>query len=196
MTNQVTFTMPARQLKALAISASKDDVRYYLKGIAFDFTGTHPVAVSTDGHRLLAIKIDIPVEQTPTRDMKKSYIVPLDAIQSLKTKKFDEITITIRDDETYSLSNNGTETSGRLIEGRFPDWRKVTPTEVSGEPGQYQADYIGDFGKISTLLDAKYPTISHNGDKGPALINLTDDSFGVLMPFRAENTPTETPNWV
>lgn len=194
MTNSVTFEIKARQLKALTITAAKQDVRYYLNGVAFDFTGSYPVAVSMDGHRALVIKLDIPAEHLPVKAMKElAYIVPLEAITALRTKKHDVITVTITDDGTFILMN-GTETRGKLIDGKFPDWRRAVPDKITNEPAQYRANYVGDFGRIAVLLDQTYPTIAYNGES-PGLFDLGESAFGVLMPFRGDPVNSR-PNWV
>ena len=56
------ITVPANVIKALLLAASKQDVRYYLNAVCVDVTAKGAALVATDGHVLLAVPGEDPVE--------------------------------------------------------------------------------------------------------------------------------------
>ena len=182
-----TVTVSHNSLKALALIAAKNDVRHYLNGILIDTTTPGRVhLVSCDGHRALIVgnaKVDGKIEAG-------QFIVPIEAITSAKPVRKDPITIDIEPvDATvakYTVTGKLTGT-GRTIDGRFPDWRRIIPAlrTGQGELAHFNMQYVGDFGRAAELLDCKYPHIVHNGENA-AWVNLGSDAFGILMPIRGD----------
>jgi hypothetical protein len=82
------------------------------------------------------------------------------------------------------------------MDDKYPDWRKVVPLTVSGEVAQFNAEYVGAFGKVHKLLGSKYsPVIRHNGDSAARVV-LTGDAVGVIMPMRGDPQPLDNPSWL
>ena len=175
--NYAILTIPTNVLKAALICASTEQVRYYLNGVYVDPAG---FIVSTDGHRLCCAQIDLG-DQSPF----DGWIIPRDAIkQALNGYKGDMIEIT---------QTRVGVVSCRPIDGSFPDWRRVLPSDTPNNvPAQFNPAYVADFGKIGDLLSGKRKgevlpcQIHHNGDQ-PTPITFTADPscFGVLMPIRS-----------
>lgn len=195
------FTIPVDTLKALLLAAGKKDTRYYLNGVLLDVRATDAVAVATDGHKLLAVPV--------TQDGDAPYtvgqfIIPRDILESLKPAfKGAPATITIDAvAQKVSINTGGSSVSASLIDGRYPEWRRVVPHKVSGTVSQFDADYIAAFGKIHKLLGGKHsPAIAHNGDGkeggGPARVVFPNDAVGVLMPMRYPVAPSlDNPSWL
>lgn len=184
-------------IKALLICAAKQDIRYYLKGVCVDARANGDVVlVATDGHRLLAY----PVAADAIEALAPGeYILPREALEAVKPCKAGRVTlpITIEIDVARRLENKITGATSAitpLIDGRFPDWRRVIPKSVSNEPAQFQADYIGDFGRVAELLGAKHPQIHHNGASGAIVGNL-GPALGVVMPMRLDEPFNGLPTW-
>lgn len=182
MTNETTIIAPVAMLKAALLCASDEQVRYYLRGVYVDPKG---FLVSTDGHRLFCGKIDL--TDVPAFD---GWIICRDALKrALTGYKADLIEI--------SPSRIG-DVACRPIDGSFPDWRRVIPSELTGVAAQFQPHYVADMGKIGLLLTGKRKDtlpaqIHHNGD-GPAGITFphAPEAFAVLMPIRAAHTNPDT----
>ena len=193
------FAIPADTVKALLLAAAKKDVRYYLNGILFDVRATDVSAVATNGHILVAMPIAL-ADDSPAA-VPGQYIIPREIFDGFKTNKNSIFTLELSSD-TVSISYGGATTSSRLYDARFPNWRSVIPHSVSGLVSQFDADYVAAFGKINTLLGAKYsPVIRHNGDgKGEgaaARVELAAGAIGVLMPMRSgEPQPIDNPSWM
>ena len=174
--NYAILTVPTAILKAALVCASTEQARFYLNGVYVDPKG---FLVSTDGHRLFCGKIDFDPGHAPF----EGWVIPSDAIKrALTGYKADTIEIT---------QTRVNVVSCKPVDGSFPDWRRVVPTELNGETAQFNPAYVADMGKIGVLLFGRgKPVLSaqihHNGE-GPAGVTFAscEDAFAVLMPIRA-----------
>lgn len=124
--NQVA--LPQAALKALlertSFAMARDDVRYYLNGILLEWTATNLRAVATDGHRLALM--DREVAEAPE---EIRVILPRKGVQELERLLADT-----EDPISLAFTSNhvrfelpGVTFTTKLIEGRFPDYRRVIP---------------------------------------------------------------------
>lgn len=212
------FTIPHNTVKALLLAAAKNDTRYYLNSVFLDVRQTDSVLVATDGHIMLAL----PVAPDGTADdvpyVPGQYIIPRDLLETVKPAyKGADVTIEIvhhpvtfdairpntpvKHPPTVAIHAGGTKLTGALVDAQYPYWRRVVPLEVSGIASQFDAEYVGTFGKINKLLGAKYsPAIAHNGaadgTAGAARVHLVC-GIGVIMPMRYDNaTALDNPSWL
>jgi hypothetical protein len=190
-----TVTVSHNALRALAITAAVADVRGYLCGACIDTTTEGRVhLVSTDGHRMLIVNAKGEGDIAPGR-----FIVPTEAFKNAKpVYKKDPVEIVVNPEGseggTYEVRGKVT-VSGRLLDGRFPDWTRVLPEKMHvqnpGKPAHFNFGYVGDFGRVAELLDCKYPHVVPNGEAS-AFVYLGADAFGILMPIRTDSvTPKE-----
>jgi DNA polymerase-3 subunit beta len=193
------FSISTDTIKALLLAAPKKDIRYYLVGVCIDVRATDIVAVTTNGHIMLALPL-----ATDSPIVPGQYIVPRDILENLKPAyKGAQVSLAIdADKKTVTVNVGGSNTTTTLIDGQFPDWRRAVPRVVSGKVSQFDADYVATFGKINALLGSKYsPAIAHNGrsenlGEGAARVLLTGDAIGVIMPMRYENPTVDNPSWL
>lgn len=182
------ITIDHNVIKALLICAAKQDVRYCLKGVLVDARATDVTLVTTDGHRMLAYPVATDAIEALAPGQ---YIIPREALEAVKPCKAGRVTlpITIEIDVAHGRENKitgATSTVTPLIDGKFPDWRRVMPKTVSGEPTQYNPEYVSGFGDICKLLGGKYgPFINHNGGSAAPVTNL-GPALGVIMPLRLD----------
>jgi hypothetical protein len=89
-----------------------------------------------------------------------------------------------------------------IIDGTFPDWRRVVPADVDGEaaPGWFNVGYLADFAKAAKILGDYFGKSQsmmsvHGADAGaPALVRFASDRvFAVLMPMRGNDTTGQRP---
>jgi DNA polymerase-3 subunit beta len=189
------FLIPADTIKALLAITPKTETRSYLVSVCIDVRAGDAVAVTTDGHKLLALPLTL-ADDAPAL-VPGQYVIRREALEAVKPTLKRPIIVTI--DPTLAavtLDNGNAAMHSPLMDAVYPDWRKVVPLTVSGEPAQYNADYIGAFGKAHKLLGGKYsPIIRHNG-YGAARVVLPGDAIGVLMPMRWDMQPLATPAWL
>ncbi|MBH98880.1 MAG: DNA polymerase III subunit beta [Rhodospirillaceae bacterium] len=106
---------------------AQQDVRYYLNGLLFETEGQTFRAVATDGHRLALSEISLsePVEK------KVQLIVPRKGVLELQRLLGSD------GDIELALGSNhlraqlpGIRFTSKLVDGRFPEYGKVIPSEV------------------------------------------------------------------
>ena len=183
-------------VKAAAICASKEETRYYLKGVAIQASAKGVFIVATDGHRLAAFK------QLQGYDGESfNIIIPLDIIAKIKLNKKDPLaTLKLADGllNQWSITHDGSTITFNVVDGTFPDWQRIIPSELNGKTAQFNMTYLGDFAKVAKALTGSETSVSiaHNGD-GPALLSFGEeiDGLGVLMPLR-KTIKAQAPNWV
>ncbi len=104
---------------------AQQDVRYYLNGMLFEFTHNNLRTVATDGHRLAANAIAVPIHE----DHRIQVIVPRKGVLELMrllNSSNQEVTLAIGTTYIQAVGENYTFLS-KLIEGRFPDYQRVIP---------------------------------------------------------------------
>lgn len=126
--SDVEFTLPQSTLKRLIestqFSMAHQDVRYYLNGMLFETEGEELRTVATDGHRLAVCSM--PVGQPlPTH----SVIVPRKGVMEL-VRMLDGGETPVK----LQIGTNNIRASvgdyiftSKLVDGRFPDYRRVLP---------------------------------------------------------------------
>jgi len=175
------ITLSPDLLKAAVLFASKDDPRYYLKGVAIQATIATIKVAATDGHRLFVARVD-QTENTETF----SIIIPSDAIATATKGAKHPLDLSKLSDTQWRLG----DTILTPIDGTFPEYSRIVPTGVSGETAQYNPEYVAALGKANKLLggSAENVTIGFNGDK-PALVTgsgfKAHNAVAVLMPLRS-----------
>jgi len=180
------ITIPTTTIKALLTVAAKGDVRYYLNGICIDVRESDVTLVATDGTILLAVPV-VPIEPMPIGQ----YILDRAHAEMIKGK---ECTITI-EGGVIKVSRKDGVLPFTPVDGKFPDWRSVMPAQASGEIAQFNCELVGRMGKAFDLLDAPFPTIYHNGQKG-ARVTSDCQAIGIIMPMtRCDREFLPLPAW-
>lgn len=124
---EVDFTIEqatlARLIDATQFSMANQDARYFLNGMKFETEGNLLRTVATDGHRLAVCTMALSQElQT------HSVIVPRKAVLELSrlVGNGDDVRLEIGT-SNLRVSMNGIVFTSKLIDGRFPDYRRVLP---------------------------------------------------------------------
>lgn len=191
------ITLQRDILRAVSRFMAKEDIRYYLNGVKVEVHRAVAYLVATDGHRLAVAR----VEGSPADPWEPcEAIIPGDALAvvlksgSAAIKKLAVI-LTL-DGDSFEFNACGAITAGKLIDGKFPDWRKVIPAKVSGERAHFNTEYLMECHKARADLGSKFsPAIGHNGE-APAIFELREDVLAVLMPMRGHDSPEVSPDWI
>lgn len=193
-------------------AVSKEETRYYLNGV---FVEPHPergaVLVSTDGHRMICIH-----DHTAECDECAIVQLPKYALGLCVPKRGKGLGIERRVLEVDAKARTATILDERvkkdgsiersdpvitahrvIIEGTYPDWRKVTPKEplepagLSGFNPKLLAT-LGTFGaalKPSSSASGMYfLRTKDSGDGAPVVVRFGGVShvFAILMPMRTD----------
>ena len=184
------LTVSHDTLKALLLVAPKKDSRYYLMGALIDVRENDATLVATDGNVLLSVPLE---EEAIEERTVGQFIVDRLQLEAVKPTKIGReslpITITIGEEGACSVAG-ATTSSGKLIDGTYPAWRRPIPATVSGEAGQFDPAYYGLWGDVRALLTGSskgHPIIHHNGMAGAARISrLGRGAIGIMMPLRVD----------
>lgn len=110
-----------------ALFASSDDtLRPVMNGIFFDITPEDLTIVATDGHKLVRCR-----SLSTKSDQKASFVLPKKPAQMLKSligKDESEVEIKF-DGRNATFQSDSFKMVCRLIEGRFPNYNSVIPTD-------------------------------------------------------------------
>lgn len=110
----------AHILSRVKTAMSKEETRYYLKGIAMQNRDDVLVFVATDGHRL--VKESLSGESVP------DVIIPDAAVHVMERLAGNADTVTLHVSETkIKLDAGDTVFTSKVIDGTFPDWTRVVP---------------------------------------------------------------------
>lgn len=120
-----------RQLLDLtSFAMAHQDVRYYLNGVYLIFSANEIRAVATDGHRLATIALPI---KAPHLTETLAVIVPRKAIlemHRLFQEGEEEIGLVIGKNHLRAVMMHSSFIT-KLIEGKFPDYRRVMPAPAT-----------------------------------------------------------------
>ncbi|EKE83365.1 DNA polymerase III subunit beta [Idiomarina xiamenensis] len=107
-------------------SMANQDVRYYLNGMLFETDSALLRTVATDGHRLAMSSCSLGQTNVPQRQV----IVPRKGVMELLRLLDDsdaEATLAIGNNH-IRIETGGLSFTSKLVDGRFPDYRRVLPS--------------------------------------------------------------------
>jgi len=130
-------TVAARLLRELirrtAFATDNESSRYALGGVKLEVEGEQFTAIGTDGRRLA--KMSGPVSTTgKSIDAAQTTIVPTRAMMLIEraiNPADEEVRVAVKGNE-FLVHTQRVTISARLLEGRFPDWKKVFPETNGG----------------------------------------------------------------
>jgi len=144
-------------LNKTKISISNDDTRHYLNGIFLHVTKGHDrnflTGVATDSHRLSSSSLEVSNINNFT-----SLILPRKTvfqICSLLTESSEQLSIQTSDNKIkFRLGNM--KLISKVIDGKFPDYKKVVPTTNDKTLKVSSKDFIDSIERVASVsLDRK-----------------------------------------
>jgi DNA polymerase-3 subunit beta len=155
---ETEFTVGQGELKRLfertAFSMAQQDVRYYLNGLLLDLGGARIRAVATDGHRLARSEINIEEPVKGTRQV----IVPRKAVMELARFLEDsqaQVNVALNPNHIRVSLPNVVFTS-KLIDGRYPDYEKVIPSNMPTRLLVDHEEFRDTLGRAAILTNDKF----------------------------------------
>ncbi len=150
ITNGKSWTISAKLLKQslqqVVVSASSDESRPVLTGVYWHTFEGFLYIVATDSYRLAEKKL------IATKD-EINLLLPVSAMQDLLRIIGDEesdVTVT-HDDQQVLFKVGDIELITRLIDGKYPDYRKLIPKSFSSDATLKKAD-LSNITKVSSLF--------------------------------------------
>ncbi len=150
ITNGITWSVPSNVLRnglqQVLMAASSDESRPVLTGVYVHTHNNKLFMVATDSYRL--------AEKTLMKSTDKiDLLIPATALQDLLrilTDVEDEVSIT-NDDQQISFKVGDVELVARLIEGKYPDYRKLIPSSFAKEAILKKQEFM-NITKVSSLF--------------------------------------------
>jgi len=137
-----------------SFSMGNQDIRAYLNGLFFELNNDSLTVVATDGHRLSIGEI----KQNNKLDEKKTVILPRKAVIELtkllnkSTQKTAEIHLS---DNYFSLIDSNTKIISRLIDGNFPNYKQVMPTDFTNTVIINRLDFLSSLQQASIFVEER-----------------------------------------
>ena len=144
-------------LNKTRISISNDDTRHYLNGIFFHVTEAHGrnflTGVATDSHRLSSSSLEI-----PNLSSFPSIILPRKTVFQLCSLLADNNNplLMYTSDNKVKFTLGNTKLISKVIDGKFPDYKKVVPTSNDKNLIVSSKDFINSIERVASVsLDRK-----------------------------------------
>ncbi|NVK25721.1 MAG: DNA polymerase III subunit beta [Gammaproteobacteria bacterium] len=156
-------------IESTHFSMANQDVRYYLNGMSFELEPNIMRTVATDGHRLAL------AQQSVTNGVseQKQVIVPRKAVlEIIRLLEDDDAVIKLHIGANHiRISDQNFVFTTKLVDGRFPDYRRVLP---QGGDKVIVADksMLKDvFQRVSILSNEKFRGVRLNLSDGELLVS-------------------------
>ena len=180
-------------LNKTKISISNDDTRHYLNGIFLHLTEAHGrnflTGVATDSHRLSSSSLEI----ENTSDFS-SLILPRKTVYqlcSLLAETGDNLSMQTSDNKIkFNLGNM--KLISKVIDGKFPDYKKVVPATNDKILVVSSKDFISSIERVASVsLDRKEGVkLAINKDSVQLSVNSANSGEGnekIKAEFSSEN---------
>lgn len=142
-------------IEKVAFAMAQQDVRFYLNGMFFNIADNEICGVATDGHRLAKAS-----NATPTNvDDNRNAIIPRKGVMEMQkhTDSSEEETISGKLSANYlTLSSNHIEMTTKLIEGKFPSYEKVIPSDCDKTVKISVKDLKESLSRVSILSNDRF----------------------------------------
>lgn len=199
---ELVITIPENYLDAIRLFVAKNDIRYYLNGVLVEVHEHSVRLVATNGH-ILAVA-NIPSDNAVGEPLH--VLLPPELLDAAPKGKPLSLRFVANNGRVVTILTDDGRTFSS-IDGRFPLYEKVIPSEVDGTHADYDLHYLGLCAKASDRLQrgrgkkqrdtVTSPILRTNGAK-PGLVTFQDpDFFVVIMPLRTDYAKggTTPPAW-
>lgn len=179
--NKEKIILPQNELRALfamtVFAVSNEESRYVLNGILFIVKDGKLKLVATDGRRLALAEREI---QTVEGNLwKKGIILPVKAVRELSRLLGEQ-----GDTQIYLIENqiafviDKTTIISRLIEGEFPDYEQVIPSESNKVVELNKEEIFSATRRVSLLASPTSSLMKINLSKNKMLISSETPDLG------------------
>ncbi|MER9003354.1 hypothetical protein NKI15_06955 [Mesorhizobium sp. M0862] len=165
---------------------STEETRYYLNGVAFEFGVDDDGmlrAIATDGHRLGSRQ----TKTTANIVSRPTVIIPRGAIKAVAHLAAGKEVVLCVDDMKAEFSFGDTVIRTKVIDGTFPEWRRVVP---KGPFKEFELD-AGKIGKLHRATGGvrreRQTAVKVQPCEGGMSVSASNPDFGeVSAVFRGE----------
>ena len=132
---------------------AQQDVRYYLNGLLLETSKNQLRGVATDGHRLSLCQVAVDDGKLGEHQV----IVPRKGVLELQRLMSGEGDLTLELGSNHvRLQLEGIRLTSKLIDGRFPEYERVIPSDTSNEMSADREVLRGALQRTAILSNEKY----------------------------------------
>jgi DNA polymerase-3 subunit beta len=172
------FEMPVKDIKEMIgqtiFAISDDETRYFMNGVYFEKAEDKFVMVATDGRRLAFINKNV----TGIPDFP-GIIIPPKILNIMLKRAGDEgmagISIT---DKTIFIQFGSYKLSSVLIEGQFPNYRRVIPEKQTNQFTVNRNEMLDALKRVSLLVEQKSHRLYLTLSSGSVSIYCEENDIG------------------
>ena len=173
------FEMPIRDLKEMIqqtiFAISDDETRYFMNGIFFEKADNKFVMVATDGRRLAFVNKNA----AATVADFSGIIIPPKILNVVLKRAGDEgmagISVT---DKTIFIQFGSYKLSSILIEGQFPNYRRVIPENQTKSFSVNRQEMLDALRRVSLLVEQKSHRVYLGLSPGAASVYCEESDIG------------------
>jgi DNA polymerase-3 subunit beta len=150
------FEMPVKEFKNMVVqtvfAVSDDETRYFMNGVFFEKKEDKLIMVATDGRRLAYIA----KEMGNSIDEFAGVIIPPKILTLITKRAGDEglVSISVTDKNIF-IRFGSYHLSSVLIEGQFPNYRRVIPESQSFSFSVNRMEMLDALRRVSLLVEQK-----------------------------------------
>ena len=191
--NAKTFTIRQKDLRdglrKTAYAISSDETRYVLNGVLCSFKDNKLTVVATDGRRLALVDIEL---EFP-RSHETEIIVPTKAVTELQRLLLDEGDLRLSIGENQiSFEINGNLLVSKLIEGNYPNYRQVIPSETKERITLERVLFLEAVHRVSLLASEKSNSVKLSFSKNNVEIAANTPEVGeakesLAVPYKGRD---------
>jgi DNA polymerase III subunit beta len=162
-------------LKKTSYAISTDETRYVLNGTLFSFKDNKLTLVATDGRRLALVDLELEFPRSQEIDV----IVPTKAVMELQRLVKDEGDVKVSIGENQiAFEINQTLLVSKLIEGNYPNYRQVIPSEAKERVTLERETLLNAVRRVALLTSEKSNSVKLSFSKGNIDIVATTPDVG------------------
>ncbi len=173
------FELPSKDFKEMIrqtiFAVSEDKNRYFMTGVYFEKKEGKLTMVATDGRRLSCINKEI---YSDIPDFQPA-IIPIKILSCILKHSSDEGTIQISViEKSIFVKFNNFEFSSSLVEGQFPNYQKVIPTNLNTSIVVFKKDLDEAIKRTTIMVDKKVSRILFKISSGVLKIISPESDIG------------------
>ncbi len=173
------FDIPAKAFKKMIshtiFSVSDDELRYFMNGVFIEGDESSLKMVATDGRRLAFISSEV---ESALPEFKGS-IIPTKILNIIAKRTPDEGSISIGLNEKNIFFKFGNyQFSSLLIDGQFPNYRRVIPEKQNYSFQIDRRDLIEALKRVALLVEQKSKRVYLNISPGTLAVSSQETEIG------------------
>jgi len=155
-------------------ATANDELRPVMNGVYFDLSGEHATFVASDAHKLVRYRrLDVKAKDKAAFILPKK---PAALLRNILVKEQNGVEVAF-DDKNASFSLSGYKLVCRLIEGTFPAYNTVIPTENPNKATVDRLELLTVVKRIATLAPAGTSLIRVKLSQNQLTISAQDIDF-------------------